>query len=215
MEGDLLCTDMGQGMSFRGGTFDGCISISALQWLCNADQSTHVPQRRLKRFFTSLYHVLVRGARAVFQLYPEGPDQLDMIRHAALTAGFHGGYVIDYPNSTKAKKIFLCVMAGEPESGSKRKPYDPQALTEMRDGDADGDVAIDDAIADELKAGGGRTGIQVDGAAKGGPVRHKRRSANEETRKEWITRKKDRQRRQGKKTAGDSKYSGRSRGPRF
>lgn len=35
----------------RPGVFDGCISISALQWLCNADKRDHVPQRRLKCFF--------------------------------------------------------------------------------------------------------------------------------------------------------------------
>ena len=33
------------------GVFDGAISISALQWLCNADRKEHVPQRRLKCFF--------------------------------------------------------------------------------------------------------------------------------------------------------------------
>lgn len=32
IEGDLLCADMGQGCFYRAGTFDGCISISALQW---------------------------------------------------------------------------------------------------------------------------------------------------------------------------------------
>lgn len=52
--GDFLQGDMGQvsscasrrwfirlpsfqGFGFRPGTFDGCISISALQWLCNSD----------------------------------------------------------------------------------------------------------------------------------------------------------------------------------
>ncbi|MBO8631225.1 class I SAM-dependent methyltransferase, partial [Staphylococcus aureus] len=33
-EGDLLLGDMGQGVPFRPGSFDGCISISAVQWLC-------------------------------------------------------------------------------------------------------------------------------------------------------------------------------------
>ena len=33
--GDLFLADMGQGLSFRPGTFDAAISISAVQWLCN------------------------------------------------------------------------------------------------------------------------------------------------------------------------------------
>ena len=38
VEGDVVLGDMGQGIPFRPGMFDGCISISALQWLCNADK---------------------------------------------------------------------------------------------------------------------------------------------------------------------------------
>jgi 18S rRNA (guanine1575-N7)-methyltransferase len=36
-EGDLVHADMGHGFGFRPGTFDGAISISALQWLCSAE----------------------------------------------------------------------------------------------------------------------------------------------------------------------------------
>ena len=36
-EGDLIHSDMGHGFGFRPGTFDGAISISALQWLCSAE----------------------------------------------------------------------------------------------------------------------------------------------------------------------------------
>lgn len=34
-------------------------SISALQWLCNADKKTHSPPKRLYRFFSTLYSSLV------------------------------------------------------------------------------------------------------------------------------------------------------------
>ena len=40
VDGDLFLHDMGEGLGFRPGTFDGVISISALQWLCNADKKT-------------------------------------------------------------------------------------------------------------------------------------------------------------------------------
>lgn len=132
MEGDLLLGDLGQGLPFRAGSFDGAISISALQWLCNADQTTHVPSKRLYKFFSTLYSCLVnkkqkkikysghkfkflfqsRGSRAVFQFYPENSSQVELITSQAMKAGFTGGLVVDYPNSTKAKKIFLCLMTG-------------------------------------------------------------------------------------------------------
>lgn len=59
VEGDLMLGDMGEGMPFKAGSFDGAISISAIQWLCNADKSHHVPQKRLYQFFTTLYACLV------------------------------------------------------------------------------------------------------------------------------------------------------------
>ncbi|XP_041725462.1 probable 18S rRNA (guanine-N(7))-methyltransferase [Coregonus clupeaformis] len=111
VEGDLVLGDMGEGMPFRPGTFDGCISISALQWLCNADKKTHSPPKRLYTFFSTLYSSL-RSPRAVFQLYPENSEQLELITSQAMRAGFSGGMVVDYPNSTKAKKFFLCLFAG-------------------------------------------------------------------------------------------------------
>lgn len=36
------------------------VSISALQWLCNADKRTHSPPKRLYTFFSTLYSSLVR-----------------------------------------------------------------------------------------------------------------------------------------------------------
>lgn len=36
VEGDVCLADLGHGLPVRPGTFDGAISISAVQWLCNA-----------------------------------------------------------------------------------------------------------------------------------------------------------------------------------
>ena len=58
-EGDLLLGDMGQGIPFKPGSSDGCISLSALQWLCNANKRSDIPAKRLYCFFSSLYSVLV------------------------------------------------------------------------------------------------------------------------------------------------------------
>jgi 18S rRNA (guanine1575-N7)-methyltransferase len=45
-KGDLVHSDMGQGLPYRPGTFDGVISISALQWLCYSDSSEQNPIHR-------------------------------------------------------------------------------------------------------------------------------------------------------------------------
>lgn len=84
VEGDVLLGDMGQGVPLRQGVFDGAISISAVQWLCNADRSSHEPRKRLKAFFESLYRCLARGARAVLQVYPENATQAEMMVAAAM-----------------------------------------------------------------------------------------------------------------------------------
>jgi len=128
VEGDVILGDMGEGMPFKAGTFDGAMSISALQWLCNADKSHHRPAKRLFTFFTSLYACLTRGSKAVFQFYPENPSQLELITSQAMKSGFTGGLVVDYPNSTKAKKYFLVLMTGG------NQPLPTALGTETREG---------------------------------------------------------------------------------
>lgn len=95
MGGDLILGDMGHGIPFRPGTFDGVISISALQWLCNADRKEHRPPQRLYRFFSTLYSALKRGSRAVFQIYPENSAQIELMTQA-MKAGFTGGLVVEF-----------------------------------------------------------------------------------------------------------------------
>lgn len=109
-------------------------SISVLQWLCNADKSHHNPVKRLSRFFTTLYSSLRRGARAVFQFYPENDKQLDLIMTFAIKSGFTGGLVVDYPNSQKAKKFYLCLFAGRQFNEVQELPkgLEQEAVTTVR-----------------------------------------------------------------------------------
>ena len=107
--GDLIASDIGQGLPFRPGTFDGAISVSAIQWLCYSNASNQDPRLRLNRFFSSLYSILKRDAKAILQFYPENAEQAYLIAQSASKVGFAGGLVVDYPNSTKAKKYYLCL----------------------------------------------------------------------------------------------------------
>ncbi|KFO35497.1 probable 18S rRNA (guanine-N(7))-methyltransferase isoform X1 [Fukomys damarensis] len=186
IDGDLLLGDMGQGVPFRPGSFDGCISISAVQWLCNANKKSDIPAKRLYCFFSSLYSVLVRGARAVLQLYPENSEQLELITTQATRAGFTGGVVVDYPNSTKAKKFYLCLFSGP-------SAFLPKGLSEAEDGEE----------ATESRFTKDRARYRM---ARQGMVKKSR---------EWVLEKKERRRRQGKAVRPDTQYTGRKRRPRF
>nr|CAG4643426.1 EOG090X0BBW [Ilyocryptus agilis] len=189
VEGDLILGDLGQGLPFRAGAFDGAISISALQWLCNADQTTHNPAKRLYKFFSSLYSCLSRGSRAVFQFYPENSSQIELITTQAMKAGFTGGLVVDYPNSTKAKKIFLCLMTGG------NQPL-PAAL---------GVDSRDETIPSQASFSQKRDRMKQLRSGKVAPKKSR----------DWILEKKERRRRQGKETREDSKYTGRKRSSRI
>ncbi|KII69167.1 putative 18S rRNA (guanine-N(7))-methyltransferase [Thelohanellus kitauei] len=121
---DVILADMGLGVPFRPATFDACISISALQWLCNSYASDQIPSARLLKFFTSLYACMKISSRTVFHFYPSDHQQIELINRSALKAGFTGGVLIDYPNSTRAKNYFLCLFVGI------QMPAMPQPLTE-------------------------------------------------------------------------------------
>lgn len=195
VEGDLMCHDMGQGLPFRPGMFDGCISISVLQWLCNADQTSHVPQRRLLAFFKSLQKCLVRGARAIFQFYPESAAQMEMITKAAITSGFGGGLVTDFPDSKRARKLYLCLFAGLRQEEMKM----PKALEHVEEEEQEG-VIFSMGKKVPKKKGDRRKGKNRKDSFKS---------------RDWIQQKKERRRAQGKDSARDSKFTGRTRKPKF
>lgn len=188
VEGDVCLHDMGQGLSLRPGTFDGAISISAVQWLCNADKSSHDPRKRLKRFFETLYASLRRGARAALQIYPENTAQAEMLVSAAMKVGFSGGLVIDFPHSTRAKKYFLVLMVGTSMSSV------PTAKG------LNGEDSDDEGGAGQVKVQARKSSHKkrkVEGGGKG---------------KDWILRKKDQMRHRGYEgIPADSKYTGRKR----
>jgi len=202
VRGDLIEQDMGDGLPFRSGTFDGAVSISAVQWLCNADTSTANPRHRIKRFFESLYRILNRGARAALQIYPENHAQAEMLVGSAMRVGFQGGLVVDFPHSTKAKKYFLVLMIGP-----STVPQMPQAkgLDGMTEDYDDPDEEMDE---DE------RGAVEVYGRKKG---RMRKNSALQPKKnRAWIIKKKDSMRRKGRDVGAlSNKYTGRKRKPKF
>jgi 18S rRNA (guanine1575-N7)-methyltransferase len=112
VEGDMLLADAGQGVPFRPGSFDAAISISAVQWLCNAENNEETAEGRLKRFFEGLYAALRRGGRAVCQFYPRDDKQRKMVCDAAVKAGFGAGLLED-GTGTKQVKVYLVLTVGQ------------------------------------------------------------------------------------------------------
>lgn len=197
-EGDLLLGDMGQGLGVRPGVIDGAISISAVQWLCNADKSCHEPRKRLKSFFESLYRCLARGARAVFQVYPENLAQRELILGYAMRAGFAGGVVVDFPHSTKKRKEYLVLTCGPPSLSSatpKAKGEDEESCSdEESSGDEENQTV---SISDRHRP-------------------RKKQKLNKKVKaREWVLRKKEQMRRKGNAVPLDTKYTARKRKARF
>ncbi len=190
VQGDLLLSDIGHGIPFRPGTFDGAISISAIQWLCNADSSVASPVQRLNTFFSTLYASLRRGARAVCQFYPRDEVQRSMISSAAIRAGFGAGILEDDPG-TKNAKLYLVLTVGG-------------GMVEDITGVVRGLEDVD--VMDSRRGKGGAGGQGKNGKK----MREKQKGS-----KAWILKKKEQMERRGKVVKATSKYTGRKRGPKF
>eukprot|EP01065_Artemidia_motanka_P029357 TRINITY_DN3548_c0_g6_i1.p1 TRINITY_DN3548_c0_g6~~TRINITY_DN3548_c0_g6_i1.p1 ORF type:complete len:320 (+),score=92.39 TRINITY_DN3548_c0_g6_i1:98-1057(+) len=226
VEGDMMVHDMGQGLPFRPGVFDGCISVSALQWLCCAHRKSHLPNRRLKAFFSSLYKVLRRGARAVLQFYPGNPRQATTIVHFATKAGFSGGLVVDYPHSTRAKKYFLVL-----QNGPAHEFVTPQHKDSQDDLDSDMDEDFDDeeeeeeeddaadarSMATTVAFNPRKRKVQMSEREKRGKEKLRRGKGGRPVKGsvDWIRRKKEQQEKKGMDVRKTTKYTGRRRGPKF
>lgn len=194
VEGDLFLADMGQGVPFRAGVFDAAISISAIQWLCNADRSDADPKRRLANFFGTLFASLKRGGKVVCQFYPMSQKQTDAITSAAKTAGFAGGLVIDNVESKKNTKYYLVLTAGQSDREINLNGVDMENKGENSNSNNNNNGGVGSSTVKRRFGKGGK---------------------NEESRKDYIFRKKELMRRRGKVVKEDSKFTGRKRRPRF
>lgn len=130
-------------------------------------------------------------SRAVFQFYPSSDDQIQLITSIAQKAGFGGGIIVDYPNSKKAKKIFLCLMVGA-GGGLQQMPKGLEGTEE-----------------DEEKVKFERRRARERARLKN----VKRKNIKD---KEWILKKKELYRQRGKTgVPRDSKFTGRKRRTAF
>jgi 18S rRNA (guanine1575-N7)-methyltransferase len=186
----LGLSDMGQGVHFRPGMFDACVSVSALQWLPYSNRSHENPRKRLITLFTTLFAALAHGARAVFQFYPGDERQTDMILQCARKCGFGGGLVIDYPD-TSSRKYYLCLMT----SACIPLPQ-PKLHAHLRGAEEDREVGVAERSHNRFKA------------------RRKKNSGMVKDR-DWVLRKKAYRKLKGESVGLDTKYTARKRRPKF
>jgi 18S rRNA (guanine1575-N7)-methyltransferase len=97
-----------------------------------------------------------------------------MITSAAQKAGFGGGLVVDYPNSTKKRKMYLCLMVGQQEIPKGIDGEQAQLSVKRRRGD------------------------EVQNEKSRRKVGGKKGKKDKESAKEWILKKKDLYRTRGK-----------------
>ncbi|OMH80056.1 putative 18S rRNA (guanine-N(7))-methyltransferase [Zancudomyces culisetae] len=120
---------------------------------------------------------------------------------SATVCGFTGGVVIDYPNSKKAKKYYLCLFAGSSggHNGKANGAASHQQLPQGLTGEHENTVENSNSNS------------RFNGFSKG--KKGKRVSVKS---KDWILHKKDIQRKKGEKPVPrDSKYTGRKRRTAF
>jgi len=92
---------------FQPNTFDAIISISALQWVFRDIDNKNM-QFLLTNLSRSFFHILKPNSRIVFQFYPKSKVLMDSIgKIIANNTEFTGNFVIDNPNQSKKRKIFL------------------------------------------------------------------------------------------------------------
>ncbi|KAF7682827.1 18S rRNA (guanine-N(7))-methyltransferase bud23 [Astathelohania contejeani] len=118
---DIFKCDIGMGLPFTPGTFDGVISVSVLQWLFHSYSTEENPITRIRRFMQDLFSVMKRNSKAVLQFYPESKKQIDILKTEAKRAGFDGGLVIDDEGTKNVKYYLLLECGGEREIIKEKK----------------------------------------------------------------------------------------------
>eukprot|EP00884_Botryococcus_braunii_P013576 jgi/Botrbrau1/22219/Bobra.168_1s0050.1 len=157
----------------------------------------------MRRFFETLYACLVRGARAVLQIYPEDASQAQLLTSAAMRAGFSGGLVVDFPHSTRAKKYFLVLMVGSTAALPQAKGLHGEA--------SDDEEELEEVPVGARLSGGPHKRRKVKHFVGMGSARHPQAKD-----KAWVLKKKAQQRERGyPNIPADTKYTGRKRKTRF
>jgi len=92
VEGDL------RSLPFPNASFDGIVSVSALQWLKAGD---------VHRAAREFHRVLREGGRVVAQFYPKTEEEMMGFARAFKEAGFTARVTVDNPRNARKRRVFL------------------------------------------------------------------------------------------------------------
>jgi len=86
-------------------SFDGIVSISALQWLLIG--TPQAARDAAKKVAAEWARVLKPKGTVVIQFYPKSQQIMEIVGKQFRRAGFAGQFVIDNPDNPRKRKIFL------------------------------------------------------------------------------------------------------------
>ncbi len=98
-----------QYLPFRPSTFDGIVSISALNFISQEVQDQGIIQKQYKHVARTIYTILHEGGRAVIEFYPKSKEELDIMCTAFgfKMSRFESFLVIDKPRTRKEQKFII------------------------------------------------------------------------------------------------------------
>ncbi|NUN11378.1 class I SAM-dependent methyltransferase [Candidatus Micrarchaeota archaeon] len=97
---ELKLADFSYRIPFPFRSFDGVVSISALQWV---SQNGFLTTRSAEEF----YRILRKGGRGVIQFYPKTEEEFITVGKEFKRVGFKVTLVTDEPKNPKKRKLFL------------------------------------------------------------------------------------------------------------
>jgi len=90
---------------FEDKTFDGIISISALQWITGKSYSEVI--EHFNKTAREFYRVLKKKGKAVIQFYPKTEEEFNIVIESFKKAGFSILIAEDFPNTKKRKRYLI------------------------------------------------------------------------------------------------------------
>ncbi|MFH0972270.1 MAG: methyltransferase domain-containing protein [Candidatus Micrarchaeota archaeon] len=90
---------------FPNSTFDGIVSISALQWV--SSRTDYSAKSDLKKTASEFYRVLKKAGKALIQFYPKSEDEMMLAGKEFKAAGFKTAVQVDNENNARKRRIYL------------------------------------------------------------------------------------------------------------
>ncbi len=97
---------------FPASSFDGIVSISALQWV--SSRADFAAKTELRKTAFEFYRVLRKNGRVLIQFYPKSEEEMNAVAKEFKSAGFSGSIQIDNERNARKRRIYL-ILEKEPK----------------------------------------------------------------------------------------------------